>query len=291
MSKPSVAIIGTNGVLGKPTINAFESSLFADKFQFPIKALSRSQKSSTDKVDYIQGSLNDVTKIVEAFKDVDVIIALSGPETFDLIEPIVKQVRPKLYIPSQFGTEIDKSAKFFPGLLKIKQDHSEAIRNEGIKVVDIITSLFAQPSGFLYEIVGQVGIDVNTSTVNYRGDPDIKFAYTTANDVGKTIAAVSFRNPSGLPDKVRVQSGKLSPREVAKRYEEEHNLKLESHSESAQSALREAQVKYAKGFQPSDFLYYLSILVYQGDDSGLAFSENENELINPGSKLWTWEEY
>lgn len=293
MTKPTVAIIGTSGALGKPTLDAFESSIFADKFQFPIKTLSRSSKPSTDKIEYIQGSLDDegIDKVVEAFKGVDVIIELSGPQVYGPVETLVKQVKPKLFIPSQFGTEIDKSDKVFPGFLDIKTKHSKAVRDVGIKTVDPGTSLFASPGAFLYEIVGQVGIDPESKTVTYRGEPDLKFSFTHVNDIGRSVAAIAAIDPSKLPDKVRIQSGLITPSQVVERYEKDHNVKLTVKNESAEEALKAGQAKYAQGFNPADFLFYLNVLLSQGVDNGLRFSQNENELVNPGNNSWTWDQY
>lgn len=293
MTKPTVAIIGTSGFLGKPTLDAFESSIFADKFQFPIKALSRSSKPSTDKIEYIQGSLDDegIDKVVESFKGVDVIIELSGPQVFGPVEILVKQVKPKLFIPSQFGTELDKSDKVFPGFLDIKAKHSKAVRDVGIKTVDVITSLFASPGAFLYEIVGQVGIDSESKTVIYRGDPDLKFAFTHVNDIGRSVAAIAAIDPFKLPDKIRIQSGLITPSQVVERYEKDHNVKLAVKKESAEEALKAGKAKYAQGFNPADFLFYLSVILSQGVDHGLRYSQNENELVNPGNKFWNWDQY
>lgn len=292
MLKPTVAIIGTSGFLGKSTLNAFQSSVFADKFQFPIKALSRSAKKSNDKIEYVQGDLDEgINKVVDAFKGVDVIIELSSMLVYGPVENLVKQVKPKLFIPSQFGTEIDKSDKLFPGFQDFKTKHSNAVRDAGIKVVDVMTSLFGPPGPFPYEIVGQVGIDAESKTVTYRGDPDTKTSFTSINDVGRSIAAVAATDFSKLPDKIRVQSGEITPRQVVERYENDHNAKLAAKVESAEEALKTAQTKYFQGYKPSDFLYYASVILYQGVDKGLAFRENDNELINPGSRLWTWDKF
>lgn len=293
MVKPTVLIIGTSGFLGKTTLNAFESPLFASKFQFPIKALSRTYKPSTDKIKYIQGDLNDegIDNMASILKDVDVIIELSSFQVYGPVEKLVKQVKPKLFIPSQFGTEIDKSDKIFPGFQNFKTEHSKRVRDTGIKVVDIITSLFGPPGPFPYEIVQQVGIDPESNTVTYRGDPDVKFSYTSLNDVGRSIAATAAMEISQLPDKVRVESDKICPREVVTRYEKTHNVKLSVKFESAQEALEAAQAKYSEGYKSADFLYYSSIVLFQGLDKGSAFIRNENELINPGAKLWTWDKF
>lgn len=158
-------------------------------------------------------------------------------------------------------------------------------------MVDVITSLFASPGTFLYDIVGQVGIDTESETVTYRGDPDLKFAFTHVNDIGRSVAEIAAIDPLKLPGSIRIQSGTISPREVVERYEKDHNVKLAVKNESAEEALKAGQAKYAQGFNSADFLFYLSVILSQGVDNGLAYAENENELVNPGNKSWTWEKY
>lgn len=295
MSKPTVAIVGLNGFLGQPVIAALESDSFADKVSFPVKAVTRSPKHSTDRIQYVKGNVvsGDVDSLAQELKGVDVLIELTkgGPELFAGFEKLVASVKPKLVIPSQFGTELEKSSQIFPGFLGFKEDHSQALRKTGAKVVDIITSLFAAPNSFLYEIVGQVGINPSAHEVTYRGNPEQKISISRIEDIGYAIVSVATKNPSELPDKVRIQSQTITQQDVVKRYEETHNVKLRVNHESAEEALKAGQAKYAKGFQLQDFLYYLNVLASQGLDKGLYFSENENELVNPGGKLWKWHQF
>lgn len=83
---------------------------------------------------------------------------------------------------------------------------------------------------------------------------------------------------------IRVQSGEINNtyRQVVERYEKNHNAKLADKVEFAEEALKVA---------PPGFLYYSSVILFQGIDKGLAFRNNDNELVNPGSKLWTWDKF
>lgn len=293
MSKPTVAIVGLNGFLGKPVIHALESDTFVDKVSFPVKAVTRSPKPSTDRIQYVKGNIGsgDVDSLAQELKGVDVLVELTGgnPELFSGFEKLVASVKPKLVIPSQFGTELDKSDKIFPGFLGFKQDHSQALRKTGAKVVDIITSLFAAPSSFLYEIVAHLGINASANEVTYLGRPEQKISISRIEDIGYAIVSVASKKPSELPDKVRVQSQVITQQDVVKRYEETHNVKLRVNYVSAEDALKAGQAKYAQGFQFQDFLYYLNVLASQG--VGVYFTENEDEIVNPGEKLWKWHKF
>lgn len=292
--KPSVAILGVSSALGQYTLKALELPFLADKIQFPVKAVTRdaSKKTNTAAVQYVQADLTaeNADKVAEALAGTDVIIELLGfnPATFAVVETVVKAVKPKVFIPSQFGVEINK-VSYFPGFLEAKEKHSAAIRALGVKSVDIIPSFFADEGSYLYEIVAHVGIDAAAKTVTYFGSPDTKFSYTKLEDVGKVVASVASIPPSELPDKVRVEAEQISFKEFASRYEKKNNVTLTAKNVDG-SYLQEAQEKY-KNFSFNDFLYYLQVIASQGTDKGASFSSNENELVNPGAKNWTWTTY
>lgn len=299
MSKFSVAIFGSNGALGAPTIAALESSVFADHFKFPILVVTRdaSSKSSTDKVKYVEGDINKgAAELEKQLSGTDVLISLLGatPDALSAVAKIVIAVKPKLYIPSQFGVEIEKAGEVLPGFLSGKTEHSEEVRKHGIKVVDIYTGHF-QGGPWLTDIVGHVGIDANSNTVKYLGDPDAPFAFTNLNDVGRVVASVASQAGSDFPDKIRVQTGSVTPRGLAEKYEKKHGVKLESSEVSKEQALAEATPKWKKAVAEhtwhTNFLYWLNVVRSQGLDKGTSFSKNQNELVNPGQKLWKWEKF
>ncbi|KAK6202532.1 CIP1 protein [Scheffersomyces amazonensis] len=293
MGKVSVAIIGLNGFLGKPVLEAINSGKFDDKLQFPIKALTRKEQPSTDKIQYITTDISDetVSSIGESLKGTEVIVELvkADPTLFGVIEKVVAEVKPKLFVPSQFGTDLIQVDDYAPGFLALKTQHSANVRKLGVKVVDVITSLFAVPGAFLYEIVGAVGIDPTTNTIVQRGDASSKFSISKLEDIGLSVVSLITLPISELPDTVRVQSQVISFQDVYDRYEKDHNVKLTVKEKyTKEEALAELKSKYAAGFEFKDFLFYLQAIAAQGVDKGLYFSEVHNELVNPGEKYWKW---
>lgn len=299
MSKPSVAIFGLNGALGESTLAAFLSSVFSDKFQLPVFAVTRdaSKKELTEFVKYVQGDIeNGQQALVKELGHVDVVISLLGatPAGLASLEKIVEGIKPKVYIPSQFGVDLPAAQKTFPGFLGLKADHTKKIRASGVKVVDIYTSFFVGGI-WLYHVIGHIGADTEAKSVTYLGSPDTKLSFTSLDDIGRVVASVAskaFAAPSDFPDALRVQSGSVTPAQVVKRYESTNNVKLEVKDTIAKDqALKEAQEVWAKGFDPSKFLYYLNVLVSQGEGAGVLFVQNDDELVNPNESLWKWAKY
>ena len=293
MSKVTIAIIGLNGYLGKHVLNAINSGVFDSKIQFPVKAITRKEGSqSTDKIKYIVSpeTSPDDANLIDSLKGVDAIVELTGPnpELFSKIEKIVEKVKPKLFIPSQFGTDIGQVDTYAPGFLALKTQHSQAVRKLGIKVVDIITALFAVPGAFLYDWVGAAGI--TEKGVNLIGDIDQKFHVSKLEDVGNVVLAVATHQPySDLPDTIHVASEVITVKDVIDRYEKSKGIKLDIISKkSAEEGKKEFVDKLNAGFNPKDFLFYLQVIVAQGLDKGTYFSKLDNELVNPNESLWNW---
>lgn len=293
MSKVSIAIIGLNGFIGKHVLNAINSGVFDSKIQFPVKAITRKEGSqSTDKIKYIVSpeTSPDDANLIDSLKGVDAIVELTGPnpELFSKIEKIVEKVKPKLFIPSQFGTDIGQVDTYAPGFLALKTQHSQAVRKLGIKVVDIITALFAVPGAFLYDWVGAAGI--TEKGVNLIGDIDQKFHVSKLEDVGNVVLAVATHQPySDLPDTIHVASEVITVKDVIDRYEKSKGIKLDIISKkSAEEGKKEFVDKLNAGFNPKDFLFYLQVIVAQGLDKGTYFSKLDNELVNPNESLWNW---
>ncbi|EGW30638.1 CIP1 protein [Spathaspora passalidarum NRRL Y-27907] len=292
MSPVSIAIIGLNGSLGKPTLEAINSGKFDSKIKFPIKALTRKAQTSTDKIQYIQTEItpDTIDSIVEKLRGTDVIIELvsHNPDLLNTIEPIIVKSQPKLFIPSQFGSDLATMNKYIPGFLGFKNAHSENVRKAGIKSVDIVTNFFAEPSKFLYEVVGHVGIDPANKSILQLGDLNTRVAFTRVEDIGNVIVAVATTAPESLPDKIRVKSGSISYQDAIDRYEQTHNVKLEVKEKyTVEEAKQQLSEKLAKGFNPADFLWYLHV----GGATGDLNYDDDNELINPNQFLWKWTEY
>lgn len=299
MSKPSVAVFGLNGNLGEATLAAFQSSAFSDKFQLPIFAVTRdtSKKTSTDVVKYVTGDLeNGKEALIKELSNVDIAISLFGPtpELLANLEEILEGVKPKVYIPSQFGVEIPAAQKVLPGFLDIKRVHSEKVRSFGIKVVDIYTSFFAGGI-WLHQVLGHIGADPESKTVTYLGAPDSKLSFTDLGDIGRLVVSVAskaFAAPVDFPDTIKVQSGFVTPEEVVKAYEKDNNTTIEVKEViPKEKVLEDAKAIWANGFDGNKFLYYLNVLVSQGPGFGVNFIENDDELVNPNESLWKWAKF
>ena len=299
MSKVSITIIGLNGFLGKPVLEAINSGIFDDKINFPIKAITRKEpETKNDKIEYVVSEINEESiksTLSQKLSGTDVIIELIGPnpEAFANIENLVDAIKPKLFIPSQFGTDIPKVDEYAPGFLGIKTQHSENVRKLGVKVVDIITSLFAVPGAFLYEWVGSTGINADDKTVKLIGDINQQFDISKLEDVGKAVLSIATNpNPRELPDTIRIGSDRITVKDVIDRYSKDHNVELKVVSEqSAEDAKKEFTESLKVGFDGDKFLWYLQVIAAQGLDKGLLSSKLDNELVNPGESLWKWGKY
>ncbi|KHC73260.1 putative oxidoreductase [Candida albicans SC5314] len=299
MSKVSITIIGLNGFLGKPVLEAINSGIFDDKINFPIKAITRKEpETKNDKIEYVVSEINEESiksTLSQKLSGTDVIIELIGPnpEAFANIENLVDAIKPKLFIPSQFGTDIPKVDEYAPGFLGIKTQHSENVRKLGVKVVDIITSLFAVPGAFLYEWVGSTGINADDKTVKLIGDINQQFDISKLEDVGKAVLSIATNpNPRELPDTIRIGSDRITVKDVIDRYSKDHNVELKVVSEqSAEDAKKEFTESLKAGFDGEKFLWYLQVIAAQGLDKGLLSSKLDNELVNPGESLWKWGKY
>ncbi|KHC34488.1 putative oxidoreductase [Candida albicans Ca6] len=299
MSKVSITIIGLNGFLGKPVLAAINSGIFDDKINFPIKAITRKEpETKHEKIEYVVSEINEEsikTTLSQKLSGTDVIIELIGPnpEAFANIEKLVGAIKPKLFIPSQFGTDIPKVDEYAPGFLEIKTQHSENVRKSGVKVVDIITSLFAVPGAFLYEWVGSTGINAEDKTVKLIGDINQQFDISKLEDVGKAVLSIATNpNPRELPDTIRIGSDRITVKDVIDRYSKDHNVELKIVSEqSAEDAKKEFTESLKAGFDGGKFLWYLQVIGAQGLDKGLLSSKLDNELVNPGESLWKWGKY
>lgn len=287
----SIAVFGLSGALGASTLEALQSSTFASKIQYPIKAFSRKEHDSTNKVQYFKTDLTNVDELIEILKGTDVIIDLLAvnPTAFAAVDKIVTSVKPKFFIPSQFGVDIEAVQKYAPGFLGLKSTRSKALREAGIKVVDVLTSYFAIPGSFLYEVVGVAGIDPKTQSYNVKGDLDTEISVSTNSDIGKSLAALATTDVSTVPDIVKIYSEKVTIGKVVSTYEKDHDVKLKlTETQTAEEALTEFKTVWAKGFDSNKFLYYLHVVASQGVDKGANFGANQRELVNPGESLWTW---
>ncbi|KAK6202533.1 uncharacterized protein RJT21DRAFT_125073 [Scheffersomyces amazonensis] len=305
MSKVSIAVIGLSGLLGKPFLEAINSGKFDEKIQYPIKALTTKDIPSTEKVSYIKTELNDesIPTIASSLKGVDVIVELvaANPVLFPVLEKVVAEVKPKVYIPSGFGVDLEAITPYLPGFLSLKHKHLENGRKiAGVKTVDFVTSFFAAPGAFLYEYVGAAGINPADKTVTVRGSVDQKFSFSSLVDIGYSLVSLITLPFEKIPETIRINSGVITVQDVIDKYEANHDVKLSIvKTISKEEALKELLEVIPNGeinfFTPEftlpNFFLVANVVLAQGAGKGAYLTEVDNELVNPGEKYWKWAKY
>lgn len=232
--------------------------------------------------------------MLDALKGFDVVISLvnvpAGPNNEILASVIANQ--PKLYIPSQFGCDVEATQADFPGFLSIKSDHSNAARAAGIKTVDIASTFFYDGETFIGIPVPFYPIKDNS--IEIIGEENAEVQFSNFKDIGQVVAIAStYPDYSKLPDKLRIYSDSTTVGALIEKYEKKNGVKLSvSHKDFAStfSTLKENHAK--NGVDWTQFVTYLNLIQISGDGKGAIFtSENEREFINPNESLFKWSKF
>lgn len=292
----SIAIIGINGVLGRPVLDALASDQFKLKVD-QIKVITRSEpKQVFPGVDYVIGDISnpdEASKLAQSVGSVDVVLSLVpfDPTIYGGLEAFLTAVKPQLYIPSEFSGDADQVGVVLPGSVDFQVNHAEYIRKLGVKVVVIYTGLFHEPGKLPANFASYFGIDLDGNVIQ-RGDPATETTLTSVKDLARVLASVAtFSDYSELPDVIRVESDRVTYEDVQMAWSAFHgkNIKIVK-SLTKEEALREAQDYWkSNGFHPSKLAYYLHSLSSQGPAGGMAFAKVDNDLVNPG--IWEWEPF
>lgn len=293
MSLPVVAVYGVHGALGKHVLNALTSDSFYSKLTGPVHVISRNPDSDNQQKRLYWHKAKSISEADAVLGKADVLIDLTGPRANlnDTIESLRRTKHVKLYIPSQFGSEVDKLGDLTAPAFLAKIEHSQRVRALGLKVIDIFTGIFDDPDTFLGEWIQVVGANPDGTEVAYIGNPNTKFSTSKLPDIGKVVAAVVTSTKfEELPDKVRVFSNLVTPEDVVRRWEAKHGKTLER---KPVIPLDDAYAKalYLLKTDPSSWPTILNILKYTvaaGKGKGLQFEENERELVNPKEILFSW---
>ncbi|CCH45707.1 Isoflavone reductase [Wickerhamomyces ciferrii] len=287
----TIAVLGVNGFLGKSVIEGLLSEPFISKIKAPIRILTTSDKKPVESSNVQYINVKD-QKLDSHLEGVDAFINLVGfphGATEDIIKAAVS-AKVKLYIPSQFGTNVEAAQSTLPHFLQGKVDHSEQARAAGLKTVDFNTSLFYANFGGPY-LSPLVTLDGTKATV--LGDGKTLINPSVLADIGKAVAsAVTFDDYSKLPNKIRIYSDRVTVDDLIAKYEKDHDVKLTQEHTSDQEFLKTVVEKYNKdGFNPADFVSYLAAVFIAGEGKGNIYeSANEKEIINPNESLFKWTE-
>ncbi|KAH7848841.1 hypothetical protein Vadar_008904 [Vaccinium darrowii] len=199
--KSKILIIGGTGYIGKfiveasaksghPTFALVRESTLSD----PAKAkLIDGFKSSG--VTLIHGDLNDQESLVEAIKQVDVVISTVGSlqilDQTKIIAAIKEAGNIKRFFPSEFGNDVDRVHAVEPAksTFGLKAQIRRAIEAEGIPYTYVSSNYFA---GYFLPTLGQPGLSAPPrDKVIIPGDGNPKAVFNEEHDIGTfTIKAV-----------------------------------------------------------------------------------------------------
>lgn len=294
MSGVSVAIFGSGGALGKEVINAFTGPIFAAGLKYPIKVFTSKDTPSTDKINYVSIALDDehIPEITEQLKGVDVVVNLmgsrKGPGILDTIATAVILAKPEVYFAPLYGHTLNKST-LFPGLINLILQHSEDIRQSGIKLVNVYNGAFFDDI-YLKEVIDHVGANLEAGTFEVVDDLNHPLSITASKDVANAIASVATMESDAIPDDLYIQGDTTTLKEIVEKWEKAHNRELKKNVVSRDDALAKALQVWSQGFNPANFVYYLSSVVSLEPDV-VNLTNIDNELVNPGGKFWEWTKF
>jgi uncharacterized protein YbjT (DUF2867 family) len=293
----TVAVFGINGLLGKPVVEGLLTEPFITKIKTPIKLVTSSPEKKpveSDKVEYINYKNSSLK---EAIKGVNVVINLGNVPNSplqDVLDAVIAN-KVKLYIPSQFGVDVEAAGALFPGFLDIKKNHSAAAREAGIKTVDISTALFYdEEKGFVSSELPLTKVDTATNTVEFVGNENTKVNPSYYRDIGLATASIAtFDDYSKLPNKVRIFSDYVTFGDLVAKYEKRHNVKLNTVYIDAEEFQKELEEDYKKnGVNFTRFGDYLKVFHAAGEGKGVIFeTDHQKELVNPEESLFKWTKF
>lgn len=287
MSKPTVVIVGANGAIGSYVLKAFLSPEFKNSYTLPIRVVTRDAAKAAAAATSGESDLKFYTADIAsgdgldtAFKGVDVVVNLLGTSvTHGPVADAAKAANAKLYIPSEFGSDVEQNdASAYANLFSIKAHWLEYARGLGLKVLPIFTGVFTE---WLLTIPPIGGINFPAEgQLQYFGDAGTLCTTTSLVDVGKTVAAVASKDPATLPDKIHVSGGVVSAASLRETYKKVTGKDLEMVGEPLETATGPALAVIAAGIKSQqDFVVGLKGYFASGK---ARFEGKQNEFVSKG---------
>jgi hypothetical protein len=282
--RPVVAIAGASGHLGRHVASAFLSSPFCDKFSEVI-LLSR-QGSSLSSLPDTSGKyttrIYDETNLVDALRDVQILVNTVGPAGHSFKEKLVQALphtNVQVYFPSEFG--VDHYVHDFPHLEWDQKKKHLALAQQLVpntKVCRVFCGLFLEDS-----IGPWFGFDTKNGKYESVGSRHSPISFTSLDDVGKTVASLAALNMESIPDTIHVAGDTSSFAKIARIMEDAGADPIQITDISLQTYKTEATA--TTSWDPAKYLRFLmgeGKINHTVDGMG-----NDNELVNP-DQLWKW---
>ncbi|KAK9248501.1 hypothetical protein V1506DRAFT_578042 [Lipomyces tetrasporus] len=274
---PAVAIIGSNGFLFLPIVDAITSDFFKDKYAFPLRVLTRdpSKAESSELVTYYKSDYSDPSTLDDALQGVHVVINLTSPNLVwnVVLDAIVRNNVP-MYIMSDFGC--DGRKLHVKSYLDFKKGHAQKARELGVpKVVQIFTGLFQE---FLVKF-GTLGPNWQTGSATIIGDGNAPVTVTATRDIGLSVASLGYRPVDEIPEFVRVQGDMKTLNEIISIYMKVTGKNVAVEYDSA-------DVNSLHTLADGNLMHSLKILAANPQTETFNFPSTDNDFVNPG--LWKW---
>jgi hypothetical protein len=257
--KPTIAIAGATGNLGKDVTNAFLEPTTLSKFA-AIVLLSRKRSSP----------------VLDAWKDKGAKIVVCAE---DDIEEALRGV--DMLVNTEFGMD-----HYIHDFLHPDWDAKKHHYARAQEVLPSTTKICRVFIGQLLEISIGPWYGFNTTDGEYEavGSAETKTSYTAHEDAGLVVAALASMNVAQAPTEVRISGHAISMTDIAALMVRAGAGDVEMRTVDG-AAFRKKTIEDSAN-DPSQ---YLRFLMGDGriDRSNVALG-NENELVNPGQTLWKW---
>eukprot|EP00249_Psilotum_nudum_P018219 c26698_g1_i1 orf=565-1479(-) len=237
MGHSKVLIIGSTGYIGKhvaraslalghPTFLLLRPTTASD----PAKGeLIESFKALGASI--LHGSLEDKASLVEAIKQVDVVVSTVGgrqlADQVHIIEAIKEVGTVKRFLPSEFGLDVDHdlSNDVLKTFLGVKVKIRRAVEAAGIPYTYVSNNAFA---GYFLANLCDVGSSPSKEKVTIYADGNTKAVFVVEEDVGTyTIKAVDDPKTENKTLYIRPPANILSQNEIVAIWEKKIGKTLE----------------------------------------------------------------
>ncbi|CAG7919860.1 unnamed protein product [Penicillium olsonii] len=284
---PVVAIAGATGHLGKHVTNAFLSSAFYDKFS-EIVLLSRKEPSLLQPSE-VRAGVKVTTRtynednLEDALQGVNILVNTIGPEGHGFktkIAATLPRTGVQVYFPSEFG--VDHYGHDFAHLEWYEKKKHLANAQPVVthmKICRVFCGLFLEDS-----IGPWFGLDTRNGKYTSVGPPHSPISFTALQDVGKTVASLATLPEADIPEIVHLAGDTRSIAEVASIMQDAGAGQIDV-AEIPYQAYK-AQTTSEASWDPAAYLRFLmgdGNINHSSDGLG-----NDNELVNPGQRLWKW---
>ncbi len=140
-----------------------------------------------------------------------------------------------------------------------KISHNETARAAGLKTVLVINGLFADyllvPSSFFF----------SSGKYELIGTEDYPVSVTFIADVGRVVASLASKDPSTIPNEIKVNSAQLPIKHFINLYEKQTGKKLDITVIPLEEQIKKTIELFKKGVtSPDEFWVFINTIIAQG---------------------------